>query len=102
MARGCQLSLHLFRFVPFPAPWTKELAAIRDLCSAEVGAHFNSVLANWYRDGQDSMSMHADDEPELGPAPTIASVTLGEARPFVLSTKKQKCAMFKCWNTEAY
>lgn len=73
-----------------PAPWTKELAAIRDLCSAEVGAHFNSVLANWYRDGQDSMSMHADDEPELGPAPTIASVTLGEARPFVFKHKETK------------
>ena len=36
------------------------------------------------------MSMHADDEPELGPAPTIASVTLGEARPFVFKHKETK------------
>ena len=33
---------------------------------------FNSVLLNYYRDGRDSMGMHADDEPELGPEPVIA------------------------------
>ena len=51
---------------------------------------FNSVLANWYRDGQDSMSFHSDDEPELGINPVIASVTLGEARPFVFKHKETK------------
>ena len=41
---------------------------------------FNSVLLNYYRDGSDSMGMHADDEPELGPEPVIASLSLGEPR----------------------
>ena len=45
---------------------------------------FNSCLANLYRDGSDSMGFHSDDEPELGPEPTIASVSLGARRRFVL------------------
>ena len=39
------------------------------------------MLLNYYRDHRDSMGMHADDEPELGPEPVIASLSLGEQRP---------------------
>lgn len=49
-----------------------------------MGTEFNSCLANLYRDGSDSMGFHSDDEPELGPQPTIASVSLGSRRRFVL------------------
>ena len=45
---------------------------------------FNSCLANLYRDGSDSMGYHSDNEPELGPEPTIASISLGARRRFVL------------------
>ena len=45
---------------------------------------FNSCLANLYRDGSDSMGYHSDDEPELGPRPTIASISLGARRNFAL------------------
>lgn len=48
---------------------------------------FNSVLCNLYRDGQDSVSWHADDEPELGSAPVIASYTLGTCRDFQIKDK---------------
>jgi alkylated DNA repair dioxygenase AlkB len=67
--------------------WTRELAALRSTTSAITGKTFNSVLANLYRDGHDSMGWHADDEPELGPLPWIASWTLGESRDFVLRRK---------------
>lgn len=67
-----------------PQPWTPTLAALRDRLVAEVGSPFNSCLANLYRDGTDSMGEHSDDEPELGPRPTIASVSLGARRRFVL------------------
>ena len=73
-----------------PNPWSKTLSELRETCEQITGTQFNSVLANWYRDGQDSMSLHADDEPELGINPTIASLTLGEARPFVLRHKETK------------
>ncbi len=46
----------------------------------EPGSSFNSVLLNYYRDGRDSMGLHADDEPELGPEPVIASLSLGATR----------------------
>ncbi|GAB3827463.1 alpha-ketoglutarate-dependent dioxygenase AlkB family protein [Hymenobacter jeollabukensis] len=67
-----------------PAPWTPALQALRQRVEAASGAHFNSVLLNLYRHGQDSMGWHADDEPELGPAPVIASVSLGATRRFRL------------------
>jgi alkylated DNA repair dioxygenase AlkB len=63
-----------------PAPWTPALAQLRERLQVELGARFNSVLANRYRDGRDSMGWHADDEPELGPEPLIASISLGAVR----------------------
>ncbi len=49
---------------------------------------FNSVLLNYYRDGQDSVSWHADDEDELGQNPIIASLTFGATRKFKFRHKK--------------
>lgn len=65
-----------------PRPWTPALAALRPRIDAACGARFNSVLANLYRDGADGMGWHADDEPELGPEPVIASLSLGAVRGF--------------------
>ncbi|MFN3713182.1 MAG: alpha-ketoglutarate-dependent dioxygenase AlkB family protein [Alcanivoracaceae bacterium] len=67
--------------------WTPELSALRSMTSAMTGKPFNSVLVNLYRDGRDSMGWHADDEPELGPTPWIASWTFGAPRDFVLRRK---------------
>jgi len=67
-----------------PQPWPPCLADLRARLQQALGAPFNSVLVNRYRDGRDSMGWHSDDEPELGPTPTIASVSLGVPRRFVL------------------
>ena len=67
-----------------PQPWTPPLLALRQQVEAATGARFNSVLLNLYRSGQDSMGWHADDEPELGAAPVIASLSLGATRRFRL------------------
>jgi alkylated DNA repair dioxygenase AlkB len=67
-----------------PNPWPSPLAAIRERLEREEGVDFNSCLANLYRDGSDSMGFHSDDEPELGPEPIIASISLGARRRFVL------------------
>ncbi|MDF7812743.1 alpha-ketoglutarate-dependent dioxygenase AlkB [Hymenobacter sp. YC55] len=67
-----------------PQPWTPALQLLREQVQAATQAHFNSVLLNLYRTGQDSMGWHADNEPELGPAPIIASVSLGATRRFRL------------------
>jgi alkylated DNA repair dioxygenase AlkB len=76
-----------------PEPWTPELAKMRMQLARREGCPFNSVLANYYRNGQDSMGEHADDEPELGPAPDdirIASVSLGAPRRFVLRHRRTR------------
>jgi alkylated DNA repair dioxygenase AlkB len=67
-----------------PQPWPSALAELRDRLQAEVGCALNSCLANLYRDGSDSMGYHSDDEPELGPRPVIASISLGARRTFTL------------------
>ncbi|MFT4197628.1 MAG: alpha-ketoglutarate-dependent dioxygenase AlkB [Pseudoxanthomonas sp.] len=67
-----------------PQPWPPALAEVRGRLARELGVPFDSVLANLYRDGHDAMGWHSDDEPELGPAPVIASLSLGAARRFVL------------------
>ncbi len=63
-----------------PRAWPALLTAVRSRVEALCGARFNSVLANLYRDGRDSMGWHSDDEPELGAAPLIASVSFGAER----------------------
>lgn len=70
-----------------PLPWSPLLAELRDRCGELAGATFNSVLCNLYRDGDDGVDWHADDERELGPEPVIASVTLGASRPFQLKRR---------------
>ena len=67
-----------------PRPWPACLLPLRERLSRELGVAFNSVLVNRYRDGRDAMGWHRDDEPELGPQPVIASVSLGAPRRFSL------------------
>ncbi|WP_109124214.1 alpha-ketoglutarate-dependent dioxygenase AlkB [Dyella sp. C11] len=70
-----------------PHPWTPALAALRDRVAIACDARFNSVLANLYRDGRDSMGWHSDNEPELGKQPVIASLSLGAVRRFRLKPR---------------
>ena len=72
-----------------PEPWFDELDALRRRVAESAGARFNSVLVNFYRDGCDSMGWHADDEPELGVQPVIASLSLGVERDFVMRHRGQ-------------
>jgi alkylated DNA repair dioxygenase AlkB len=67
-----------------PRPWTLSLRTLRERVERSCDARFNSVLANLYRDGADSMGWHSDDEPELGAQPVIASLSLGAVRRFRL------------------
>ncbi|AYC33802.1 alpha-ketoglutarate-dependent dioxygenase AlkB [Pseudomonas cavernae] len=67
-----------------PLPWTPLLAEIRRRVEGECGQPLNGVLLNYYRDGQDSMGWHSDDEAELGPNPLVASLSLGGSRRFDL------------------
>lgn len=73
-----------------PYPWTDELLFIKSRVDAATGIIFNSVLLNLYRNGNDSVAWHADDEPELGVNPVIASVSFGQIRRFDIRHKTDK------------
>lgn len=73
-----------------PLPWTDALAALQARLESALGVVFNSVLANLYRDGADSMGWHSDDEASLGPQPVIASLSLGATRRFVLRHRHRR------------
>lgn len=67
-----------------PNTWNKGLLYIKEKIEEISFDKFNSVLLNWYRNGEDYLSWHADDEKELGTNPVIASVNFGETRDFVI------------------
>lgn len=71
-----------------PRPFTPVLQRLLDRVRGRTAVLFNHVLANRYRDGGDSMGLHADDEPELGPDPVVAIVSLGEARRLVIKPRR--------------
>jgi alkylated DNA repair dioxygenase AlkB len=71
-----------------PAPWTPPLLELKALAEALAGQPFDSVLLNLYRDGRDSVSWHADNEPGLGRDPVIASLSLGAVRRFQLRHRR--------------
>lgn len=73
-----------------PLPWIPVLTQLQVNIEHYLHKTFNSVLGNLYRDGQDSMGWHADNEKELGRNPTIASLSLGEERLFKIRHRKTK------------
>lgn len=70
-----------------PQPWPEILQPLRKQMEEIAQAPFNSCLLNLYRDGQDSIGLHSDDEIELGLRPTIASLSLGSNRVFQIRRK---------------
>ncbi len=70
-----------------PNNWTPELLYIKQIVEPIAGVKFNSVLLNYYRDGNDSVAWHSDNEKALGTHPTIASVTFGQIRAFDIRNK---------------
>ncbi len=70
-----------------PNLWTPELLMIKSVVEPIAGVTFNSVLLNYYRDGNDSVAWHSDNERALGTHPTIASVTFGQVRSFDIRNK---------------
>ena len=73
-----------------PYPWNNELLEIKKRADKYAKNNFNSVLLNYYRSGNDSVSWHSDDEKELGDQPIIGSVSFGATRKFRLRNKNNK------------
>lgn len=71
-----------------PRPWPVALRPVRARLQDTLGIDFNSVLANFYRNGRDGMGWHRDSEAELGRDPTIASLSLGATRRFAFRDRR--------------
>ena len=71
-----------------PRPFTEAARRLLERVRARTGVAFNHVLANRYRGGGDSMGLHADDEPELGPDPVVAIVSLGATRRLLVRPRR--------------
>lgn len=70
-----------------PEPWHSLVKQLTEQVNQLCQSQFNSVLLNWYANGQQHMGWHSDDEPELGQYPQIASLSLGQPRLFDLKHK---------------
>jgi alkylated DNA repair dioxygenase AlkB len=75
-------------------PWTTELQAIREIVEPLAGIKFNSVLLNYYRDGNDSVAWHSDKESIMGTQPVIASVSFGQVRSFDIRRKNEHAEQY--------
>lgn len=76
--------------VMYPMPWTDLLLSLKRELENLIEERFNSVLLNLYRDQNDRMGFHSDNEPSLGPDPTIASLSYGATRTLILKHKHRK------------
>ena len=70
-------------------PWTPALLELKTLVEAHTGYTFNAVLCNRYNDGDAGMGWHSDKEKELGPQPTIASLSMGSVRTFAFRERRK-------------
>ena len=78
--------------IMYPHELTSSLSAIKQQIDATCNITFSTMLLNLYRDGKDSNGWHADNEPELGKNPIIASLSLGSERKFKLKHRTIKDA----------
>jgi alkylated DNA repair dioxygenase AlkB len=67
-----------------PNKWNNGLIFLKEQIEKIANANFNSVLMNWYRDGEDYINWHTDAEKELGKNPIIASLNFGATRRFLI------------------
>ena len=70
-----------------PHMLTSELQFIKEKIEKVTSSKFNSVLLNLYRDGNDSVDWHSDNEKELNKKADIASVSFGVDRDFQIKSK---------------
>lgn len=84
----CWFGLRPYRFggrTEHPKPWVPVALEVRERVEARTGEKFSACFVNFYRDGEDTIGWHADDDAWIGPV--IASVSFGAPRRFVMREK---------------
>jgi alkylated DNA repair dioxygenase AlkB len=70
--------------------WTPLLLEIKNLTTSYTESHYNACLLNLYHDGEEGMGWHSDDEKEIIPNSSIASLSFGAERKFGIKHKATK------------
>jgi alkylated DNA repair dioxygenase AlkB len=78
-----------------PNNWNKGLLYIKEQIEKLARVKFNSVLMNWYRDGEDYINWHSDAEKELGNNPVIGSINFGATRRFLVRRNDDHSVKFE-------
>ena len=71
-------------------PFTPALLNLKQIIEQKTGEIYNACLLNLYQNGSEGMGWHSDDEKELEPLASIASLSLGADRKFSLKHKINK------------
>ena len=71
-------------------PFTPTLLSLKQIIEQKTGETYNACLLNLYENGSEGMGWHSDDEKELEPLSSIASLSLGADRKFSLKHKQNK------------
>jgi alkylated DNA repair dioxygenase AlkB len=71
-------------------PFTPVLLSLKQIVEQKTGETYNACLLNLYQNGSEGMGWHSDDEKELEPMASIASLSLGAERKFSLKHKQNK------------
>ena len=71
-------------------PFTPALLSLKQIIEQKTGETYNACLLNLYENGSEGMGWHSDDEKELEPLSSIASLSLGADRKFSLKHKQNK------------
>lgn len=70
--------------------WPPVILKLKRLVEKASGFDYNFVLINRYRDGNDYMGEHRDDEEEIDEQIPIASLSLGASRDFLFKHRDCK------------
>lgn len=77
-------------------PWSNELLTLKNLIESITNSKYNACLLNLYHTGDEGMGWHSDDEKEIVPNSSIASLSIGAERKFAFKHKgnKETCSIF--------
>jgi alkylated DNA repair dioxygenase AlkB len=78
-----------------PLQFTETLKNLKKIVQEECKQTFNSLLLNRYKNGNDKLGWHSDNEKELDSKSAIASLSLGAERDFLIRKKQDHGTKFK-------
>ena len=75
-----------------PLEFPPILLKLKHQVETQTGFCFNSALCNYYRNGNDSIGWHSDNELHYHPGDPIASLSIGASRDLVFRKKSDRHA----------